>query len=102
MSESERTVYCARCGAELPGGSLKYLITIHVTADFDGVAPATGTVEDLEAFMRQLDAKDPAELEKDVHQSQGYLLGPPCKAAFLANPLGTEIGPGADEGGKVH
>lgn len=95
--------YCQRCGAELRPGSLKYLLTIHVTADFDGTAPAEGGLEDLEAFMRQVDAKDATELEKDVYQSQGYLLCPRCKAAFLRDPLGVQsrdAQPG--EGGRVH
>jgi uncharacterized membrane protein affecting hemolysin expression len=96
-------IHCQRCGAELPAGSLKYLITIHVTADFDGVLPAEGDLEDLEAFMQQLDAEDPVTLEKDVYQSQGYLLCPACKAAFLKDPLGlTKEGEEAREGGRVH
>ncbi|MEW6488658.1 MAG: hypothetical protein AB1578_12200 [Thermodesulfobacteriota bacterium] len=94
---------CQRCGAELRPGSLKYLLTIHVTADFDGAVPAEGGIEDLEAFMRQVDARDTAELEKDVYQSQGYLLCPRCKAAFLRDPLGLQAtGKERGEGGSVH
>lgn len=96
-------IHCRRCGAELPPGGLKYLLTIHVTADFDGVLPAEGTVEDLEAFMQQLDAEDPVALEKDVYQSQGYVLCPACKAAFLGDPLGlARQGHEPGEGGRVH
>ena len=96
-------VHCQRCGAELPDGSLKYLITIHVTADFDGVLPTAGSMEDLEAFMHQLDAKDPVTLEEDVYQAHGYLLCPACKASFLQDPLGLarETDDGS-EGGRVH
>jgi hypothetical protein len=101
MSEPTRSLYCARCGAELPPGSLKYLVTIHVTADFDGRLPEEGGMEDLEAFMKQLDSPQTAELEKDVYQSQGWLVCPGCKAAFLANPLGGRPNAGG-EGGKVH
>ena len=100
---------CNRCGAELLPGSLKYLVTINVTADFDGVLPTQVEMEDLEAFMRQLDSEDPAKAESDVYLSQGYLLCPACKAVFLADPLGVKVrgdGPPArepgDEGGKVH
>ncbi len=96
-------VVCQRCGAELAPGSLKYLVTIHVTADFDGTVPAEGGLEDLEAFMRQVDAEEQTELEKDVYQSQGYLLCPPCKTAFLKDPLRlAETGEAGGEGGKVH
>ncbi|MBI5018494.1 MAG: hypothetical protein HZB55_23795 [Deltaproteobacteria bacterium] len=96
-------IFCQRCGAELPPGSLKYLVTIHVTADFDGVLPAEGDREDLEAFMHQLDAEDPVSLENDVYQSQGYLLCPACKRTVLADPLGlARDGEDVGEGGRVH
>ncbi len=93
---------CEKCGVELPPGSLKYLVTIHVTADFDGVLPEDVDMEDLEAFMRQVDSgtSDP---ERDVYQSQGYILCPACKSSFLADPLGRRrSGEGAQEGGRMH
>ena len=94
---------CDRCGAELAPGQLKYLVTIHVTADFDGVLPGTGSREDLEAFMRQMDQEDPVRLERDVHQSHGHLLCPTCKDAFLRTPLGpVEPGDDTEEGGRMH
>lgn len=94
---------CQRCGAELPPGSLKYIVTIHVTADFDGVLPAEGGIEDLEAFMHQVDAEDSVPLEKDVYQSKGYLLCPACKASFLQDPLRQkEAEQDEEEGGRVH
>ena len=40
-----KNVHCQRCGVELPGGSLKYLVTIHVTADFDGEPWRPGNVQ---------------------------------------------------------
>lgn len=95
--------HCDRCGAELPPGSLKYLITIHVTADFDGVLPDQGDMDDLEAFMRTLDAADPVEAGKDVYQAQGFLLCPACKASFLADPLGrSRAGEPPGPGGRMH
>jgi len=95
-------IHCQRCGGELPPGSLKFLVTIHVTADFDGVLPAQGSLEDLEAFMAQLDAEDPVKLEKDVHQSQGYVLCPACKGLFLDDPLGLAREGERAEVGRVH
>ena len=95
-------IHCQRCGAELPEGSLKYLITIHVTADFDGVLPTTGSMEDLEAFMNQLEAADPVTLEDDVYQTQGYLLCPGCKESFLKDPLGLARESAEASEGRVH
>lgn len=95
---------CKRCGADLAPGSLKYLVTVNVVADFDGTLPTQAEMEDLEAFMRQLDREDPVQAEKDVYQSQGFVLCPACKAAFLADPLGMgEAGKTpAGEGGRIH
>ena len=95
--------YCQRCGAQLPPGSLKYLVTIHATADFDGVLPAGEEQVDLEAFMRQVDAEDPAKLERDVFQSKAYVLCPTCKTSFLGDPLDLAAAEGKlVEGGRVH
>ena len=94
---------CHRCGVELSPGSLKFLVTIHVAADFDGALPSDAEQEDLEAFMRRVDAANPAEAERDVYQTQGYLLCPPCKAAFLKAPLGVRPPDSEDEEtGRVH
>jgi hypothetical protein len=94
---------CNRCGIELAAGSLKYLVTVNVTADFDGVLPTQVELEDLEAFMRQVDARDEGALEKDVYQSQGFVLCPNCKAAFLRDPLHRpDDRAGGDDEGRVH
>ena len=96
-------IYCHRCGAELKPGSLKFLVTIHVTADFDGVLPAEGDMEDLESFMRRIDSADAESLESDVYQSQGYVLCPACKTAFAGDPFGQRPGNrGPEEQGRVH
>ncbi|MHB8767136.1 MAG: hypothetical protein ACYDA8_22730, partial [Deferrisomatales bacterium] len=82
---------------------LKYLLTLHVTADFDGQLPAGGGMDDLEAFMRRIDSPAPKEAENDVYQTHGYLLCPACKAAFLADPLGLKArGNDPEAGGRVH
>jgi hypothetical protein len=96
--------HCQRCGDELASGSLKYLVTVTVTADFDGVLPTQVEMADLEAFMNQLDQEDPVRTEIDASQSQGYVLCPGCKSAFLNDPLGVkeDDSGGDDESGKVH
>lgn len=79
--------FCERCGLNLADGALRYLVTIHATADFDGTIPDTGAIEDLEAFMRRLDAEDPKKLEQDVYQSKAFILCPACKAEVMKHPL---------------
>jgi hypothetical protein len=93
-----------RCGAEIEEGALRYLVTINVTADFDGTLPADGGIEDLEAFMRKLDKEDPRKLEHDVFQSKAFLLCPACKNEFMKHPLDSAAPSEgeADGEGRVH
>ncbi len=74
-----------------------------MTADFDGVLPDAGDMEDLEAFMRRVDEGDAAQAEADVYRSRGYILCPACKDAFLADPLGPRpSGERPTTGGRMH
>jgi len=97
------SVHCERCGVKLEEGALRYVVTINVTADFDGVLPAEGEIEDLEAFMRRIDKKGSGRAEHDVFQSKAFILCPVCKAELMKHPLGAA--PPEDEGedeGRVH
>lgn len=97
--------YCERCGVKLPEDTVRYLVTIHATADFDGKLPAEGKIEDLEAVMRATDKKTSEEHDHDVYESKGFLLCAPCKKEFMKNPLKlSPIPTVGDEGGegRVH
>jgi hypothetical protein len=96
--------YCERCGTPIGEGALRFLVTVNVTADFDGTLPAEGGIEDLEAFMRKLDKEDPRKLEHDVFQSKAFLLCPACKNEFMKHPLGSAAPAEAeaDDEGRVH
>ena len=99
--------WCERCGKELEQGEVRYLVTVHATAEFDGDKPTTGDLNDLEAFMRRMDDGPLAKGEHDVHESKGFVLCSGCKGAFMAHPLGQEkdAAPAPDEGdeeGRLH
>ncbi len=103
------STYCERCRRRMEEGEVQYLITIHATADFDNTLPDRGGIEDLEAFMRMIDRKDPEELEHDIYESKGFVLCPSCKKAYMKNPLATpapeDAGPldiDDDEEGRLH
>jgi hypothetical protein len=106
-------IYCTHCGKKLEFGVLHYLVTVHVSADSDGVLPAGGDEADLESFMRSVDREESKEVEKDLHQSKAFELCSACKNDFMknvekpcANPAPDttpEEGSGSDSGeGKVH
>ena len=96
--------YCERCGEKIEGGALRYLLTINVTADFEGTLPSDGEIEDLEAFMAQMDRSDPVKLQNDVYQSRGFLLCPRCKREYMEDPLAQSTGEPDDDpsDGRVH
>ena len=97
------SIYCERCHIKLDEGLLRYLVTIHVAADFDGVLPGEGEIEDLEAFMRSIDREERDDLDHDVYQSKAFVLCHECKNSFIEAPLGRsgDHGEGAGEG-RVH
>ena len=82
---------CEKCGKVLADGSLAYEVRIQVCADFDGVLPQLETTEDpaeaLRTLVRSLSLADPADLMRDVCQSERHLLCPACRDHYLANPL---------------
>lgn len=99
------SIYCERCRAKIAEGSVRYLVTVHATADVDENLPAEGGIEDLEAVMRLIDMKTAEDHEHDVYESKAFILCPGCKAAFMKNPLGTPSAPvtgGGDDEGRVH
>lgn len=97
--------YCERCGAKFEEGAVHYLVTVHATPEMDEKLPSAGTLEDLEAVMRLIDAKNRKETDPDVYQSKAFSLCGGCKKLFMKNPLNMPLPPlkGEDEGeGRVH
>jgi hypothetical protein len=82
---------CEKCGKEMPDGSLAYEVRIQVVADFDGVLPEAGTVEQVESRMHEtvaeMERADPEALMRGVCHEERHLLCPACRERYLANPL---------------
>ncbi len=93
---------CSRCGRPLPLGSLKYLVTISVTADFDGVVAGGAGEEDLRRVLRAVDKREKEDLEDDVHQKMAYILCTACKNEFVRAPVGPVRRKGARPRGLIH
>jgi len=73
----------------LKPGSLKYLVSIKVVADFDGViGEVEGDIEELmDGLLRQMEGMDAEDLERDVYEELDLLLCKGCKDHFVRNPL---------------
>ena len=100
------SIYCERCQAKLTEKTVRYLVTIHATADVDEHLPDEGGIDDLEAVMRMIDKKTEEEHDHDVYESKAFTLCPVCKNAFMKNPLNNPptplVGGNGEKEGRVH
>lgn len=100
-------VECDRCGKNLPPGGLRYVVTISVTADFDGVIADDAGEEELRKALMDAELRDAQDLEDDVHQEMAYILCKPCRDAFVNEPVGPTRfgrvpGKGVSPRGTIH
>lgn len=88
--------HCDRCGRGLlVDHDVRYEVRIVVQAGFDPPELTKGDMQvDYRAKIRRLlaamEGMDPQELHDQVHQVLRFDLCPPCRAAWIADPLGTE------------
>lgn len=78
---------CAKCGKWLSPGGMKYIISINIIADFDGILPEEVDDEEIARLLQEAEGMDQETLEKEVHQEMAYLICKPCRDAFAKNPL---------------
>ena len=91
--------YCSRCGKDLPLGSIKYILSIRLYADFDGVVEegAGKEMDDIEYLLRCLEDSHQDETENDVHGEMAFLLCKDCRDRFSRDPLNKRVGDGSDK-----
>ena len=80
-------IECASCGKHLRRGGLKYLVTIHIAADFDGVITDETSEEDLQRVLVEAEARKEEDLENEVYQEMALILCKPCRDAFVRKPI---------------
>ena len=82
---------CARCGAAMRPGSVKYLVRIEVLADWDGHLTVIEDADERDRAMRDaltaMAERDEAELLREVYHRELHLLCKGCRDRYLANPL---------------
>lgn len=84
---------CDRCGAVVEDGDIRYMVRIAVRVDDGGLIKQPITDEEMESIIKQMENVSAEDLEREVYEERSYILCPPCKRAFMKNP----IGGGADE-----
>ncbi len=89
---------CSKCSKKLPTGSLKYILSIKLYADFDGdiEKPVETDIEkdmdDLDYLIKCLGDSKQEEMENDVHREMAFLLCKGCRDSFSKNPLNKREG----------
>ena len=81
--------FCIRCGKNLPPGSLRYVVDIRVSADFDGyLTDEKGNVEvGMEKLIEEIEQREEVDLTEEVYLHRVYLICKDCRDRFVSNPL---------------
>jgi hypothetical protein len=84
---------CASCGKLLPTASLRYVVEITVTADFDPMVVYPDdldaeTNETLEAMQVASERGLASKLGEQLMARRAFMLCPPCREQFLADMPG--------------
>lgn len=97
-------IVCRRCGKLLPLGSLKYIINIHVTTDFDGYISEEEFNEEvpLEELVKLIKEKPPKQAENDVTNNMAFFLCNDCKNYFVTHPVGPEKERDPEDSDLIH
>ena len=88
---------CDKCGLVIDDGDIRYLIRIVSKVDDGGVIKSPIAEEEVEAIIKEMQNANAADLERDVYEDRSYILCPPCKRAFMKNPMGGPAGETTDD-----
>lgn len=93
--------YCRRCGRAFKSGQARYLVTIHLVADFDGSIEPPGNPPQIEKMWKEIEDKSEQELTNEVAQKLSFMLCKPCRDAWVSSPFG-EFSKDVPSSGDVH
>lgn len=98
----ETLQYCSRCGGAFRKGQTRYVVTIHIVADFDGHVNDEGSSLQPEQMWREIEQKTEEELINEVVQKISFVLCKPCRDAWSRSPLGMSGREGLSTASSVH
>ena len=83
---------CHRCDRLLPDGNARYVVSIQVTADSDGLLPdADDPGAEIDRLLAAVEARSERSLAHEIHSEMSFLLCPHCRVRWLDNPLGVTL-----------
>jgi hypothetical protein len=80
---------CHRCARYLKEGELKYIVSVSVTADFDGVLKEEK--ENIDDILKEIEYMDEYALERDVYENLAVILCKRCKDHIIDELRGKYI-----------
>ena len=103
MENELSIIKCRRCGKVLPPGSLKYIVQIHITADFDNYITEEEFNEEvpLERIVESVE-KQGVRAERDVMDDVAFFLCNKCKNIFMKNPSGEQMFEDSEDKNFLH
>ncbi len=96
---------CSKCGRRLYEGDLKYIVSMHIVADHDGVIDKDISDDEMQRLIAELEISDKDLIERDVHQELAFILCKRCKDVFVRDPFVTKkssIDKGGGWKGELH
>jgi hypothetical protein len=87
--EKEEGLACSRCQRKIPLGGSHYVMSLRLTAGFDGYLPTPPPGLNLSKAIDQCMKLSEEELEQSVDLLQSFTLCPPCRDSIAADPLQT-------------
>jgi len=94
--------YCARCGLAFRQGQTRYIVTINVVADFDGVISPPSSPLELQRLWEEVEKKSEEELTNEVYQKLSFVLCKPCRDFFVVSPFGEDADQDGPAAGPMH
>lgn len=80
---------CMRCGRVIRPGRVKYLLSIRIVADIDGVTNDRhgDSCELMEEVLGEIGVMDAGDLEGEEYEEMNLALCKSCKDFFVKNPF---------------
>lgn len=79
-------IECSRCGCSILSGVTRYIVSVSLVADFDGIVPEGTGGGSLEALMKEIDQMSQEDLENEIYQQFTFIICKPCRDEYIKNP----------------
>ena len=87
--DEARNLSCSRCARPIPPGGSHYVMSLRLTAGFDGRLPDPPPPQSIASAVAACMELTEEELEESVDMLRTYTLCPSCREAIARDPLHT-------------